>query len=186
MKQTIVGIGYKKGRGKDTFANFMVNWLRMAHPDLQVRKVGFADKLKDVSYQLYKWAGLQAGIHYEANYPDKEVLLPAINMTPRDIWIGVGNKLREVYESTWIDFVLRGGITADVILIKDVGYPNEARKIQECGGILVRMDREGELATDGREVSLDSWDEWSYIIDNNKDLRALNDRVVEVGKAVFG
>jgi hypothetical protein len=185
-QQTIVGIGYKKGRGKDTFANFMVNWLRKEHPELQVRKVGFADKLKDISHQLYKWAGLQPGIHYESNYPDKEVILPAIGMTPRQIWIKVGNALRDVYSDTWIDFVLRGGITADVILVKDMGFTNEATKIQACGGTLVRMDRDGEMATDGRETELDSWEEWHFKVSNKGDLRALNDQVIWIGEQIFG
>ena len=185
-KQTIIGVGYKKSRGKDTFAKFMVNWLKTNYPELKVQCVGFADKLKDISYQLFKWAGLQPGIYYESNYHEKEVVLPAINLSPRKIWIGMGNKVREIYADTWSDFVLRGGITADVILVKDMGFLNEATKIEDCGGYLVRMDREGEMATDNRETELDAWTRWSFTVSNNGTLRELNDKTVWICEQIFG
>ena len=185
-KQVIIGVGYKKGRGKDTFANFMVNWLKKNHPHLKVKKVGFADKLKDISWQLYRWAGLQPGEYYESHYPEKEIVLPAIGMSPRKIWISVGNRMREIYEDTWIDFVLRGGIQADVIIVKDLGFRNEAHKIRACGGYLARMDRDGELATDGRETELDGWTDWNFTVGNNSDLRVLYHQAEKIAYTIFG
>ncbi|MEE9548750.1 MAG: hypothetical protein V3V68_05285 [Nitrosomonadaceae bacterium] len=170
----IVGIGYKKGSGKDQFASFMHTFIRCTQPNLSVKRVSFADKLKDVSHQLYHWVGLERGMYYENHRDKKEISLPLIGKSPRQIWIEVGNKLREVYSETWIDFALRS-MVADIILIPDVRFCNEARAIKNQGGVLVRIDRPGvPRGTDPAEVDLDAWDNWNWIINNYSDLSALN------------
>ena len=170
----IVGIGYKKGSGKDQFVSFMHTFIRCTEPGLCVKRVSFADKLKDISHQLYHWAGLEAGIYYETHRAKKEVSLPLIGKSPRQLWIEVGNKLREVYPGTWLDFALRG-VVADILFIKDVRFINEAWAIREHGGTLIRIDRPGiPRGTDPAEVELDSWDDWDLIIKNSASLRCLN------------
>ncbi len=170
----IVGIGYKKGSGKDQFATFMHTYIRCTKPGLCVKRVSFADKLKGISYQLYGWAGLNYGPYYETYRDKKEVPLPLIGKSPRQLWIEVGNKLREVHPGTWIDFALRG-IVADIIIIPDVRFKNEARAIRNQGGTLIRIDRSNiEQGTDPAEVELDDWDDWNIIINNNRDLKSLN------------
>ena len=171
----IIAFGYKKMRGKDSSCNFLKDWLSLEKPDLKVKKLGFADKLKDISFQLYGWSGLKPGDYYESHYNQKEVVLPLIGMSPREIWIGVGNKLREVYEDTWIKYALYGNVDADVVLIKDLGYPNEGEAVIKAGGFCYRVDRpdQPDIATDGREVSLDGWDGFCGIIKNVGTLRDL-------------
>lgn len=170
----IVGIGYKKSSGKDQFASFMHTFIRCAQPGLCIKRVSFADKLKNISCQLYGWAGLQNGPFYERYRDKKEVALPLIGKSPRQIWIEVGNKLREVYEETWIDYALRG-IDADIIIISDVRFRNEARRIKNQGGMLIRIDRPDiTQGTDPAEVELDAWDNWDLIVDNAGDLTYLN------------
>lgn len=177
----IVAIGYKKGRGKDSFANFSLNYLQ-SYCNCQVRKVGFADKLKDVCHQLYSWAGLKRGVYYEEHYDEKEVVLPNMGVSPRDIWIGVGNQLRAFHEGTWIDYVVKSRRQADILLVKDLGFLNEALAIREAGGLLVKMVRDGEMAADGRETELDVWDDWDAVIDNTGTLEQLNEFAVEFCK----
>ncbi|KKM89460.1 hypothetical protein LCGC14_1248440 [marine sediment metagenome] len=170
----IVGIGYKKGSGKDQFASFMHTFIRCTQPGLQVKRVSFADKLKDLSHQLYGWAGLYPGVYYETRRDKKEMSLPLIGKSPRQLWIEVGNKLREVYQGTWIDFALRG-VSADIIIIPDVRFKNEAWAIRDQGGVLVRIDRPGiPRGTDPAEVELDSYNTWDLIVDNAGDLTGLN------------
>ncbi len=170
----IVGIGYKKGSGKDQFVTFMHTFIRCTQPGLSIKRVSFADKLKDIAHQLYSWADLKQGIYYETHRNKKEVSLPLIGKSPRQIWIEVGNRLREVYEETWIDFALRG-TTADIILIPDMRFRNEARAIRNRGGILIKINRPGiPRGTDPAEIELDGWDDWDLIINNNEDLIFLN------------
>lgn len=182
----IIGIGYKKGRGKDSSCNLLKDWLSEVKPHLKVRKVGFADKLKDIAYQLYGWAGLQPGEYYESHYEQKEVVLPLIGMSSRDIWIGVGNKLREVYADTWIAYALHG-VKADVVLIKDLGYPNEGEAINRAGGFCYNITRPDQpFGTDGREVSLDGWPGFVDTLANDGTLHDLRNVVIEkIGKRHF-
>lgn len=181
----IIAFGFKKGRGKDSCCNFLKDILHRERPELRCRKVGFADKLKDIAHQLYGWAGLQPGIYYETRYKEKEVVLPAIGKSPRQIWIEVGNYMRQVYGHTWIDFITQGGIKADVLLVKDCGFTNEAVRIRESGGLLYRVDREGPLADDPRETELDAWDDWDGIIDNGGDLNDLHAKMEVEYQRIF-
>ena len=170
----IVGIGYKKGSGKDQFATFMHTYIRCTSPGLQVKRVSFADKLKDIAHQLYGWTGLRNGIYYEHHRDEKEVSLRACGKSPRQLWIEVGNKLRDVYPRTWIDFALRG-VDADILIISDVRFKNEALAIKRQGGVLVRIDRRDiPLGTDPAEVDLDVWGDWDLVVNNNRGLKSLN------------
>jgi len=181
----IIGLAYKKGVGKNTLAKFIMTHLRCESPGLHVREVSFAAKLKDVCFQLYGWAGLKRGIYYETHRDDKEVSLPLIGKSPRQLWIGVGNKLREVYQETWIDFALRG-VSADVLIVTDVRFRNEAIAIEDMGGQLVRIDRPHiPKGFDPAEVDLDSWDDWDHIINNCGTLRDLNNRGITLAEDIL-
>ncbi|KKL10383.1 hypothetical protein LCGC14_2556360 [marine sediment metagenome] len=170
----IVGIGYKKGSGKDQFASFMHTFIRCTAPGFCIKRMSFADKLKDIAQQLYGWTGLKPGIYYEAHRDEKEVSLPLIGKSPRQLWIEVGNNLRNVYPETWINFALRGAV-ADIIIITDVRFKNEAKAIHNQGGMLVKIDRPGiPQGTDPAEVELDSYNTWDLVVDNNRDLVYLN------------
>jgi hypothetical protein len=181
----IIAFGYKKGRGKDSCCNFMKDWLHRNHPSLRVRKVGFADKLKDVAHQLYGWAGVQPGIYYEAHYKEKEIVLPRLGLSPRDVWIGLGNGCRQVYGPTWIHFITQGGVKCDVLLIKDTGFTNEARAVCESGGLLYKVERDGPMGTDPREVELDTWEDFTGTLDNTGTLNDLNDAVCGLCEEIF-
>jgi len=178
----IIAFGYKKGTGKDTIGNFLLTNLRCEHPNIIVKHISFAAKLKDICYQLYGWAGLQSGIYYETHRDIKEVILPKIGKSPRDLWIEVGNKLREVYPTTWIDFALQN-VKANIVIITDCGFINEAEYLKKLGAILVKINRDGLVqGTDGREVELDNWNDWDFIIDNNGTLQDLNDWAISLAK----
>lgn len=169
-----VGFGHRKRVGKTTSSNFLSTSLRCDCPGKQIDVISFADKLKDVSFQLYGWAGLNRGIYYE-NHPEyREVKLPEIGLSPREIWIGVGNKLREIYPDTWLNYALRG-VTADVIIIPDVRYPNEAEAILKSGGRVYKIIRDdAPVGTDVADCALENFQDWTAIIYNNGTLEDLN------------
>lgn len=171
----IIAFGYKKGVGKDTLGKFLMTALRIEAPGLRVQHVSFAEKLKDIAFQLYGWAGLERGIYYEGvGRNKKEVILPLIGKTSREIWIGVGNKLREFYPNTWIDFALKG-VEADILVITDCGFRNEAAAIRKAGGLLCKINRDGlPQGTDAREVELNSWRDWNFVVNNDSSLEYLN------------
>ena len=102
----IIAFGYKKGTGKDTAAQFLTTTLKTNCSGVKIKRESFAYKLKYVCWQLYSWAGLQPSSFYEQRRDLKEVTLPLIDMSPREIWIKVGNALRDVYPDTWVKNVL--------------------------------------------------------------------------------
>lgn len=184
----IIAFGYKKRAGKDTSAKFLDSFLKCERPGLKVKKVSFANKLKDVSYQLFGWAGLQPGIFYEteAGARIKEVVLPKIGMSPRDIWIRVGNKMREVHQDVWIDQALQG-VSADILIITDLRFRNEANKIKALSGMICKIIRDGLVqGTDPAEIDLDEWSEWDFIIRNDGTLADLHDKIEIIGRDLLG
>lgn len=170
----IIGFGHRKRVGKTTSANFLSTSLRCDCPGKQIAVVSFADKLKDICYQLYGWAGHERPVYYE-NHPEyREQKLAELNLTPREIWIDVGNKLRQVYERTWLDFALKG-VKADVIIIPDVRYPNEAEEILKSNGQLYKIVRDCvAVSNDVADCALNDFTDWTGIIDNNGTLEDLN------------
>jgi hypothetical protein len=145
-----------------------------------VQEISFASKLKDIAFQLYGWAGIKRAVYYETHRDDKEKVLPLIGKSPRQIWIELGNKCREIYQATWIDYALNG-VNGDVIIITDMGFTNEATAILAKGGLLVKLVRDGILlGTDPREIELDNWDNWDRIIKNNGSLDDLYQEAVKL------
>jgi hypothetical protein len=183
----IVSFGHRKRVGKDTCSKFLDSFLRVERPGLIIKKVSFASKLKDVSYQLFGWAGLRPGIFYEseAGAKIKEEILPKIGKSPRQIWIEVGNKMREIYSEVWIEHALEHP-TADCIIISDLRFINEAQKILSLDGFLYRIDRPGqEQGNDPAEVSLESWKEWTGIIKNDGTLSDLHKKIEVIGRGLI-
>jgi len=180
----IVAFGYKKGVGKSTAGKFLATFLKINAPELRIKQISFAAKLKDISYQLFKWAGLKRGVYYESHYKEKEVILPQLGLSPRQIWIGVGNKLREVYENTWINFALFG-VQADIIIITDLRFCGEAEAILKNDGKIIKINRLGiPQGTDPAEVDLDVLinANWNYVLHNNGSLQGLNVSIEEIAK----
>lgn len=92
----ILGIGNESGVGKDTFAMFLIDYLRSRNmKGLKIVREGFADRLYDLCFAFYSWAGFKSRQHYMNNSKDKEVVLPILGKCPRQILIDVSNKLNE-------------------------------------------------------------------------------------------
>lgn len=172
----ILALGHRKRIGKDTLARFIVTYLRTHTKNFNIQKVGFADKLKDITHELFRWAGLMDGPFYETNPDQREIILPAIGKTPREIWIEISNKIREVYEHVWIDYVLHKTY-CDYLIITDLRYPNEFIKIKEMGGFTCKLIRPNIPNTDDKaDIALHHYEDskWDYIIMNNSNLNELN------------
>ncbi len=175
----IIAFGYEKGSGKSTAAKLLCSHLRCEFPNLKIKEVSFAGKLKDVSFQLFSWSGLKRGVYYETHYKEKEIILPKLGLSPRDIWIGVGNKMREISPEVWLENAFN--VNVDFIIIPDLRFRNEAVKVVNEGGTLVKMVRDGlKKGADAAETELDSWDVWDCILGNNGTLSELNQKVISL------
>jgi hypothetical protein len=142
-----VGLGHYKRTGKDSFADFLIRALYYRRPKLRVMKTSFAWKLKQICFDLYGWAGLREPEFYETTHGAelREVVLEELGKSPREIWIDFGTKaVREnVYERTWLDYLLKSKHDADVVIVPDVRFGNEADAMQAMNATLIKVVRPG-------------------------------------------
>jgi hypothetical protein len=67
-----------------------------------------------------------------------------------------------------------------------MGFTNEAVEIEESGGLLYKVDRDGPMADDPRETELDSWSKWHGTFDNTGTLNDLHGLVEAECERIFG
>jgi len=172
----IVGFGHRRRVGKDTLADLV--WRRLIHAGAKPGRDAFARKLKKEAYHIFGYGGLLEAPHYD-NTPDlREKVLPAIGKSPRDIWIELGNAARAIAPDVWVRSVVDAPVhqTADVLLVSDVRFPNEADIIRERGGLLMKVVRpdvpeSGDVADSALADRPD--DQWDMIVINGGDKDAL-------------
>lgn len=161
----ILAFGHRKKMGKDTLARFIATALRLRCRKLNVEKRSFAGKLKAVSHSLYQWADLLGPEYYEIYPEKKDIILPKLGKTPRDIWIEMGNRLRAMDQDIWINAVLRNSLP-NVMLITDLRFPNEADKVKELGGKVIKVIRTGQEHTDDEaDTPLENYSNWDDIVE---------------------
>lgn len=183
----IVAFGHKSRVGKDTSAKLLETALRLA--GRRTKKVSFAAKLKQAAHLMFAWAGLREAAYYETEEGAKAraIKLPSVNMTPVEIWVEVGNKIREIYPDTWLNATLledANGI--DVLIITDLRFPNEGNKVNELGGIPVWIQRPDAIELNTvSDKALDGWTGWKKIILNNGTLKDLNFAILELVKELI-
>lgn len=110
--------------------------------------------------------------------------------TPRDILQFVGTDvIRSYCDGYHVDVVfLNNNINTDNIIITDVRFMNEVEGVLNNNGFVVRIERifdkcSSEFNTGHlSETSLDSFDRWSYILNNPGDL--LENFYIEIDKMV--
>lgn len=176
----IVAFGHISRVGKDSSAKFLDTELRVA--GRSVKKLSFAKKLKDVTYNLFRIYGAKPAIHYENHPEDRKIILPEVNKTIVELWIEVGNKLREVYAPVWIDNCLESFTDVDFIIITDLRFPNEAKAVKKRNGLCVRVDRPDFEPISNSDRQLLGYDGWDIIIKNDQELKGLHDQIVELAR----
>jgi len=178
MAQRIIAFGHRKRTGKDAAAKFLTTILKQNCPKLNIRKTSFAYKLKDICHQLYAWAGLREPVYYE-NHPEaREIKLPELNMSPREVWIKLGTPaIREaVFDSTWVEYCLRANEDADILIITDLRFPNEFQAVQKANGDCIKIIRESIPDTDDvADIALANMPDhkWDQVVHNNGSLEDL-------------
>jgi len=121
---------------------------------------------------------------YEDHPEEREVVLPDLGMSPRDLWIKFGtNAVRNhVHQDTWLNALLLG-VTCDVLIVTDVRFPGEAEKIRGMGGALFRVDnpavRRSEDVADSALLNYEGWDRVVVNSGTIEDLRQIAMREAE-------
>jgi len=176
----IFAFGHRRYVGKDTAARFLTNHIRLEHRGLQVQKVTFATKLKDICYDLFKHIGLFPTEYYESNPSEKEKVIPELGISARELWIDFGNRMRAYYSAVWIDYAF-DNVFAPIALVTDLRYIDEAEAIKTRGGVLIRIDRDSvPVYDDVADSQLANYTGWDYVINNNADLAALHTQIIGI------
>lgn len=164
----IIGLGCTAQVGKDTAAEY----LEQSFPG-KVKRVAFADKLKTTSMDLF-------GLSWEQCYGCQEIkekIDPRYGITPREILQNVGEKMREIWPSIWVDTVFNVTIPQllkegfEFFIISDVRYPNEGDKVHEQGGLVVKISRIDSGVDVGQEhlseTAMSDYKDFDFVIENN-------------------
>lgn len=181
----IVGVGHKSDQGKDKFCDFVVTELRLRTRGKRIAKMGFADQLKQTFYQLYHWTGIKTPEEYETDRRLRTEIIPYFGTDIVTQWIKFGNHCRAYDEPIWINSLLKGA-RADVLLLKDVRFPNEVRSIYEHGGDVYRIVRPGHPGRDSEsDNALNNWEDWTATIENDAGLVKLNQQATALAERIM-
>jgi hypothetical protein len=175
----IIGISGKLGSGKDT-VGLMINSIMP-----QYKLFSFADNVKKIT-------SIITSTPIELQYSragKKTVINSSKNLTISNYQQLIGEGLRNIIdENIWIDSVLSN--PEPYKIITDVRYKNEAYKIIENNGIIIRIEKDFIDIEDGRdknhisECDLDDF-KFEYILNNNSSMEELeNNLKIILGKFV--
>ena len=178
----VVFFGFQKNVGKDTIADILVR-----HLDGQAVKLGIADPVKDISFRMFASYGLKPGYFYDIpeNTYLKEVPLPGLGKSPRDIWISVGEHGRSIDPYVWVNVLAEEcrklcGL-GKTVFVKDFRFPAELDPFRSrCltfKTICVTSQRAGK--SDGPDKGLEGFNMWDHTFVNDGPRSLLDDRVID-------
>lgn len=180
MALKIIGLGHQKFVGKDTCFNYFSKYINQFDRERDTRyyvgRVGFADVLKDVCKLMYP--SMLQRWQYDEQPSRKNDLVPGLMLTVRDIWIQVGNKMREIDENVWIRAAIgqareKGYSHA---IITDVRYPNEADILKNEGALLFKVVNNRVAHTnDVADNALMAFTQWDEVIENHGSKQELEE-----------
>lgn len=189
----IIGLGHYSRTGKDTVANALVQKLN-DHGKLRAKKISFAWKLKDICHQLYGWAGVREPEYYETPEGEMDRSFELVKLasekypdgpTVVDIWVDFGTPaVRDnVFQGSWIEYVLQTNHNCDVLVIPDVRFYNEILAIREAGGTLIKVVRPGYQPRNSvADLNLWNFKGWDGIIGTSGSM----DELDQVAQRMFG
>ena len=204
----IVGVSGKIGSGKNEVAD-MISYLHFVNPDGTFEQFQKQQWLRNkyIENGAYDSAELKLpGIHSFAgnlkrcaaictgvDYHDfekrslKSTQISWLNISFRQLLQALGEAARcQINENFWVYSMLATYQDSDFWIVSDVRYKNEADELLSRGALLIRITRESNNSdTHKSEVDLDSYDKFSYIIENNGSLEDLYNKVKKIYQTVF-
>lgn len=173
----IIGFLGKKGSGKDTCSDYMVQ-------NYSSKKIAFADPMKQAIKILFQLSDEQL---YGSL---KEVIDPNWNVTPRHIlqYVGtemfrnnISNLLPDIGNDFWIktfELSIKNIQDYDYIVVSDVRFQNEVDIIHKLGGTLVKINRSQEnIDSHISETEIDNIIDYDHVIQNNSTLEDLYNKI---------
>ena len=176
----LIGICGLIGSGKDTVAERLVN-------EHGYKRDSFAKSLKDAVASMFNWdrdmlEGRGQSSRHWREQPDKfwsERF--GREVSPRSILQQFGTEVMrgQMYDGIWVDSCI-GRYKGENTVISDTRFPNEIKRIKECGGVILLVKRfkdpdwftsyvEGNIEPKGIHSSEYAWakEEFDFVIENN-------------------
>lgn len=176
MPNIIIGMSGKRGVGKTTAANYLVQNYRF-------KKVSFAEKLKETAKLMFPFTD------YDFSTAAKEKPYKNYPWTVREFLINLGAFARFHDSDYWVKAVGLDKM-AGRIVIDDVRFPNEVEILKGLGAKIVRLERYPKLNVygpteldDPSETSLDDYKGFDFSIHScynttMEELKTQMDRLV--------
>jgi len=173
----LIGISGKKESGKDQFYRYLLEIC----PEYKNHK--FADKLKRMGALL---TGQPIDYFYNRNhYAD---FLVDWGMTIREFMQKLGTEAirTNLHQDAWVIALMSEFNEHSKWVLTDVRFENEADAVLKQGGILVRINRDSLDTNDQHpsETSLDNFDKFDYVIENDGTLKDFKNKVIEFCKII--
>ena len=172
----IIAFGHQKQMGKDTAVNaiserILCNYVALADPLYEICEIMQPD--------------FENKFYYD-KYPYKKNEKLNCGKTPRELLIATGQKLKEVYgKHCWVDIAIAGKRT-EVLLISDLRYKEEAKRLKEYGAIFVKVFRPGvEVSSDSADDDLLYWDGWDHILVNDCSLKKFKMKAIDLYERII-
>jgi hypothetical protein len=115
-------------------------------------------------------------------------MLPTIGKTPVEIWVAMGTPAvrQNVYQRTWIDFLLKSDHQCDILVVPDVRFPNEVDAIRETGGTVQKIVRPGYGPRNTvADKALLGYTGWDYVWGAHGDIDCLRVEAYRIGAALI-
>ena len=204
----LIGVSGKIGSGKNEVAD-MLSFLHFVNPDGTFEQFQKQQWLRNqyIENGAYAQADLKLpGIHSFAcnlkrcvadctgiDYHDlekrsqKSTIIPWLNISYRQLLQSLGEAVRgQINENFWVQSMLATYEDSDFWIVSDVRYRNEADELLSRGALLIRINRTTDSSdVHQSEVDLDSYDKFSFTIENDGTLEDLFNTVKEIYHEVF-
>lgn len=140
----IIGFIGKAGSGKDTCYELLRDI--GAERNMSVTRVSNAQLLKDMCHTVFNTALHTSRTMFFGSQREKNTVpnsLETGQWTGRKIMQQIGGAFREISPDIWAQAMIQEakGSTADVVVITDIRYKNEAAAVRSAKGLIVRLTR---------------------------------------------
>jgi hypothetical protein len=189
----IVAFGHRQRVGKDTAVKLFLSYMRANYPKIKCERLGLFDWAKDLVRDVFSYAGVEDRIYYENHPHKKDEILPAIGKSVRQLWLEMGYYLREIHSGTIPENALKT-IQPDtqIVAISDIRSVQDVTYVRNFEGMMVKIERDvpklESLLDPARhpayalDSSLETYNGWDLIINNNGTLRELNAQICDIAE----
>jgi hypothetical protein len=175
----IIGIGYKKQSGKDTFADMLLKLFK--EQNIICCKDSFAEGLKQALMKLFPQV---KRFHLYGTDDEKMMEIEGLKIPGRPYCCGrwlmqyFGTDVcRNIYSGIWANQLCERAMQQNgkVTITSDVRFRNEVKAIKENGGIIIKIERDSDVTDSHQsENDLKDYKDWDISIDNNSTLEELS------------